>query len=145
MGYMKSNDKTPSVKIKVTTEEIQVETNYQIRYHSKAGGSFICTIPEFNVFYCASSEDEVVKKGDSIMDVFFGHYLENHNKFSLRKLAVNLHRLGFKPMNNPSAMVNMMRNKPDNNTNFKIASVAPPEGFDMSTVIDRTTNFAALA
>lgn len=142
MHREETQGRSPHVKIKIDGTSVQVEAVYQIRYKMKETGTYICTIPEFNIFYAASDKEAIVKKGDVFMDIFFGHYLDNDSKFSMRKFALNLHRLGFKPTDNPSAMVNIMRNKPDRNTNFKRSNIDVPKGFDMASTFDRTNNFA---
>jgi len=140
-----SNHTNPSVKIMAKDSGITIESTFQILYKKKDNGHFICSIPEFNIYFTAADKESVVKKGDVYMDIFVGHFFDSGSKFALRKFAVNLHRLGFKSQNNPSAMVNLMRNKPDRNTNFKIANAALPNGFDMASKMERSTSFAAQA
>lgn len=140
-----STKKNTMVKIKATIEGVHIQTNYQVRFKPKDNGKIICTIPEFNIYYSVKNREDIVKKGDAFMDVFFSYYLENGNKYSLKKLAVNLYSLGFRPQNNPNAMVNLMRNNPDPSTSFKMPGVTLPKEFDKAHTVDRTTNFAAHA
>lgn len=138
--------KQPTViRIKFTGDQLELVTNYKMWVKKKSEAKFLCAIPEFNIYFSTKKEEDIDKKAQTFMDFFFGYYLDSNHKFSLKKLGVNLHRLGFKPHNNPSGMANMIRNRPDKNTAFRMETLARPEDFEMASIRERSSTFAATA
>lgn len=146
MSNSQSAKSFPSVKIKIDSSHINIETEYVIRYKQKDSEKFICIIPEFNVFYVTKNKEEIKQKGDAFIDSFFCYHLETDSKHSLKKLAVNLHRLGFKTSSNkPMALANMMRNIPDANTSFKRSISDIPSEFLSASTLSSKNKFSVLA
>jgi hypothetical protein len=90
---------TPFVQIKPRKDGIYVSWAYNALYNMKKDGKYSCYIPAFDIYYTAISLEEVKKKSDKLLRLYFDHFFIHNSGNKLKDVALQLHKLGFKSQN----------------------------------------------
>src|SRR5579871_6530179 len=123
----------PFVSIKPLGKQIDVTWGYTTLTRSEEDGRVSCYIPSFDIYFSAKDEESSVKKGMILSRMFFDHYLIHDNsKHGLKRLVLQLHKLGFKATND-AYTIHKLSNNIIIPAKFKVSDKAIPYEFMEAT------------
>ncbi len=103
---------TPFVIIKPKRDKtVEVSSGYTIYYKDEVEGRISCFIPSFDIYFSATSIDEVKTKGTRIVKIYIDYYFL-HSKNRLKDFVLQIHKLGFKAINDAITIKNLINNIP---------------------------------
>jgi len=116
------------VQFQPTKNELTITWGVNTLYKErKSHGGFSCFIPGFDMYFSAKDTKQVDQKTEAIMGIYFEHFIEHIKKNGLKKLALDLHKSGFKATNDASAIQKMLNNIPIKAKFKKETSILPRE------------------
>jgi hypothetical protein len=91
----------PFVFIEPLPEERKVKLTWKFStyFNELEGGGVSCYISAFDIYFSGQSKEVAKTKSSAIMKSYFHHFLGHSEKGRLRKLVIQLHKLGFKTAN----------------------------------------------
>ncbi|MFZ1528242.1 MAG: hypothetical protein WAT19_05815 [Ferruginibacter sp.] len=95
---MQSKQQDIFIKIVPTDGKVMIEWKYSILVKKEEAGLMSCYIPYFKIAFSADDEAEMKKKSKDLTFLYFDYFM-NEDKNGLKKLAIDLTKLGFNPVN----------------------------------------------
>ena len=126
---MKKNINAPMVTFKDTPSHLEVSCKGSVRARKESDGRYSAFLIGFDIHFSANSEEDIKKKARALNRIFFDHYLLHEKKNGLKKLALELHKLGFKS-DNPNALHSLVNQK-GVSAKFK-SNLGVPEEFEQA-------------
>ena len=99
------------ISINPLKTEIEVMWHYTTFYRKKENGRIACYIPSFDIHFTADNIDACREKSNGLTAIFFDHFLESGIKNGMKQLVLNLHRLGFRSIQDSMVMKDFAHNK----------------------------------
>jgi hypothetical protein len=78
---------------------------------SSSGQGFIVFVPGLDIHFYAPSKEEISNKTDVICKMYFDHFLKHSGKQGIKKLALELHRKGFKSSGGNGDLQSLLNNQ----------------------------------
>jgi len=98
------------VSIIPQSERVGIRFGFRLYTRNESDGTISCAIPPFNIFFSAADKEMKDKKAKALTYMYFNHYML-HSKNGLKKLVLDLHKIGFKANNDLTTVHNLINNK----------------------------------
>lgn len=118
---------TPYVAIKPLDKGVEVHWRINILQKQKDSGKISCFIPSLDILFSANDVESAKIKTQALSTMFFDHFFI-HSKNGLKKLALQLHKLGYKA-HNDAYTIHKLANNVAIPAKFKIKDAAVPNDF----------------
>lgn len=100
---------SPFVVIKPDGRQVHIVWGFTT-YRRKEEGKLSCYIPAFDIYFSAKDEEVMQQKSRALTNMYISHFA-NDGKTGLKKLVMQLHKLGFKAPNDALTMKRIMNNE----------------------------------
>jgi hypothetical protein len=87
------------------TQGNQIEVTWTFRCFIKnEAGKKSCFIPGFDIYFSADDNDIIKRKAAALTKFFFDYFFIDNSKDAIKKLALELHKRGFKAEHDAAVM-----------------------------------------
>ena len=106
---------------------IEVKWRMTIFKKEKDTGRYACFIPALNIHFTSKDKESAANKAKALSRIYFDHFLA-HSKNGLKKIVLELHKLGFRAPND-TYTVHKFANNSVIPAKFKLPDGEVPENY----------------
>lgn len=130
----------PFVSLKpIGKNGIQLTHAYRVKYKKSEEGRLSCYIPSLDIYFGCKNKEAVRDKSRTLTNLYFDHFFV-HSKDGVKKLILELHKLGFKSNDNYAYLIHKLSKREFIPAKFKsVGSQSPDEFLEASEITDEAT------